>query len=325
MVNTNKPKNNAVSVHQPHDKLVRRLLSNVATARDVLEAYLPDCVKALVDLSFLERQPDTFVDSQHRMKEVDVLFKARCKNSDDDVFIWVLIEQQREPDVWMPLRQFCYIGTIWDSIRKSSKSRSKSNQLPFIYPLVISNASKPYQHSLTLRNMIEPEEAKPLFDALFTTPACLIDLAVIPDEELRVGLQERVRAQALLLSLKHVFDNNLQDYLENVLLSSFSTLDQLGYSDDVADLLYYLYNEGNLVNSNQFWAFLHQRFSKKVEDKVMTLGQQAVQQAFQRGAQQELKETALRMLEKKLDIKLIAEVTKLSLEEIKLLSKKKNH
>ena len=68
-----------------------------------------------------------------------------------------------------------------------------------------------------------------------------------------------------------------------------------------------------------------ERFSKEVEDKVMTLGQQAVQQAFQQGAQQELKETALRMLEKKLDIKLIAEVTKLSLEEIKLLSKKKNH
>ena len=56
-----------------------------------------------------------------------------------------------------------------------------------------------------------------------------------------------------------------------------------------------------------------------------TLGQQAVQQAYQQGAQQELKETALRMLEKKLDIKLIAEVTKLPLEEIKLLSKKKNH
>ena len=173
--------------------------------------------------------------------------------------------------------------------------------------------------------MIAPEEAKPLFDTLFTTPTCLVDLAAIPDEELRVGLQERVRAQALLLSLKHVFDNNLQDYLENVLLSSFSTLDQLGYSDDVADLLYYLYNEGNLVNSNQFWAFLHQRFSKEVEDKVMTLGQQAVQQAYQQGAQQELKQTALRMLEKKLDIKLIAEVTKLPLEEIKLLSKKKNH
>lgn len=78
-MNTNKPKNNEVSVHQPHDKLVRRLLSNVATARDVLEAYLPDSVKALVDLSFLERQPDTFVDSQHRMKEITYYLKPVAK------------------------------------------------------------------------------------------------------------------------------------------------------------------------------------------------------------------------------------------------------
>lgn len=174
------------------------------------------------------------------MKEVDVLFKTRCKDSDDEVFIWVLVEQQREPDVWMPLRQFCYMGVIWDHIRKASKSRAKSNKLPFIYPLIISNASSPYQHSLTLRDMIEPEEAKPLFDILFTTPFCLIDLAAIPEEALRARLQKHVRAAPLLLSLKHVFDKDLQDYLETVLLSLLTTLDQSGYSDDVADLLYYL-------------------------------------------------------------------------------------
>jgi predicted transposase YdaD len=315
-----KPDKNA-SVDKPHDKLVRRLLSNVATAQDVLDAYLPDSVKALIDLNSLERQPDTFVDAQHRMKEVDVLFKARCKGSDDEAYLWVLIEQQRTPDVWMPLRQFCYIGTIWDHLRKASKSRAKSNKLPFIYPLIISNASTPYQHSLTLRDMIEPEEAKPLFDGLFKTPIQLIDLAAIPDETFRCQLQEHVRAQALLLSLKHVFDENLQGILETTLLTALKTMDQLGYRDDVADLLYYLYNEGNMTDKNQFWSFLHQKFSHDVEEKIMTLGQQDRLQA----AQQALQATALRMLDKKLDIQLISEVTKLSQEEIKLLAKKKKH
>ena len=60
-----------------------------------------------------------------------------------------------------------------------------------------------------------------------------------------------------------------------------------------------------------------------------TLGQQATQKALeqgiQQGMQQDKQETALRMLEKKLDIQLIAEVTKLSQKEIRLLLKKKNH
>ena len=312
-------------VDKPHDKLTRRLLSSVATARDVLEAYLPPEVKELMDLNYLEREPDTFVDAQHRLLEVDVLFRTRCKAAGEDAYIWILIEQQRDPDVWLPLRQFCYMGIIWEHIRKSTKSRSKSTKLPFIYPVVISNASTKYRHSLTLRDLIEPEAAKKLFDNLFKTPSNLIDLAAIPDEELRDKLQEHVRAQALLLSLKHVFDKDLQEYLETVLLALFQSLDNAGYSDDVADMLYYLYNEGNLSDANKFWTFLHRKFSRYVEGKIMTLGQQAIQQAVQQATQQATQQasyaTARRMLTKKLDIKFIAEMTKLSEAEIKRLKK----
>jgi hypothetical protein len=76
-------------------------------------------------------------------------------------------------------------------------------------------------------------------------------------------------------------------------------------------------NEGNLNDSAEFRAFLHRQFSKDVEEKVMTLGQQAVQQ--------EAGKTALRMLEEKFDIELTSKMTKLSPEEIKVLAKKKNN
>lgn len=320
---TNKS-NDSSPVDSPHDKLVRRLLSSPATARDILETYLPKEVSTLLDLKYLERQPDTFIDAQHHKHEVDILFKARYKASKKDAYIWVLIEQQRQPDVWLPLRMFSYIAVIWDNLKKKTSSRAKSVKIPFIYPLIISNASKPYNHSLTLRDMIEPEEAKPLFDQLFKTPIQLIDLAAIPDEALRSQLQEHVRAQALLLSLKHVFDQDLQTVFETILLATFKTLDQIGFKDDVADLLYYLYNEGNLTDSDEFWAAIRHKFSKEVEEKVMTLGQQAKQQAFKQGAQQEAQATALRMLEKKLDVNLISEVTHLSIATIKQLAKKTN-
>lgn len=144
-------------------------------------------------------------------------------------------------------------------------------------------------------------------------------MATIQDEELRHTMQQHVHAKALLLSMKHVFDETLQQCLETVLLPFYQMLDQKGYSDDVADMLYYLYNVGNLNNDNQFWNFIHQQFSKDVEEKVMTLGQQAAQKALQQGMQ----ETACRMLNEKLDIHLITKVTNLSIEEIKKLAK--NH
>lgn len=117
---------NASPVDKPHDRLIRCLLGKESNARDIIAAYLPEDVLAVLDLTYLERQPDTFVDSKHRMHEVDVLFKTRCKNTGKDVFIWILIEQLRKPDSWLPLRIFCYIAAIWDNVRKKSKSSAKS-------------------------------------------------------------------------------------------------------------------------------------------------------------------------------------------------------
>jgi predicted transposase YdaD len=63
--------NNATlpKIDKPHDKLVWRLLSNITAAREILEAYLPADVKKLLDLDYFERQPNSFVDAQHRFLE----------------------------------------------------------------------------------------------------------------------------------------------------------------------------------------------------------------------------------------------------------------
>ena len=96
-------------------------------------------------------------------------------------------------------------------------------------------------------------------------------------------------------------------------------------------MLYYLYNEGNLKDSNQFLAFLHRQFSKEVGEKVMTLGQQAVQQAVKQAVQQAVEQTkeqqsreiALCMLDEGVNIPLISKITKLSIGEVQALSRNK--
>lgn len=312
-------------VKNPHDTLIKTLLSNIQNAKEIIESFLPAEVRALFDLTYLEKQPDTFIDASHRVHQVDILFKTRCKGTKEDAYIWFLIEQQRKPDVWMPLRVFTYIAVIWDSIRKRTKSRAQSVKIPFIFPMVISNAATSYPYSLNLRDMIEPEAAKLFFDDLFKNPIQLIDLPAIPDKDLRERLQDRVHAEALLLTLKHIYKENFQEYLENVLLHSLRILDAQGYRDEVANLLYYIYNEGRLNDKGQFFAFLHQKFSHDVEEEVMSLGQQAIREASQQAEHNTLQKTALRMLDEKFDIQVISRITHLSPEEIKKLAKKKTN
>ena len=52
------------AVSQPHDKLVKKLLSNPDTAIEILNLYLPSEVRALVDLTNLSLQRDSFIEKK---------------------------------------------------------------------------------------------------------------------------------------------------------------------------------------------------------------------------------------------------------------------
>lgn len=310
-------------VAQPHDKLVKRILSNPETAKEILELYLPQDVLAAVNLNNLSLQRDSFIDDEHRAFAVDLLFKTTFQ--EEEGYLWVLLEHQRKDDPWLPVRIFKYVAIIWDHLRKTSKN----HKIPLIYPLIIYNGSRPYSHSLTLQDMIEPEASKNLFDNFFKTPFCLIDLATIEDDDLRKKLQNHVRGIALLMTLKHVFDRKLQNYFEQTLVTVFKQLDNCGDRDEVIDMLYYLLNEGQFLNEKKFWTILHQEFHPDIEGKVMTIAQrlrasgieEGIEKGIEKGEFKAKLEVAQRMLAEGVDIAFIAKLTGLSREKIKELEK----
>jgi len=63
-------------LHQPNDKL----FSDPETAAGFLSAYLPASISAAVDWSALKPEAGSFIDSQFRRHESDLLFSApmRC-------------------------------------------------------------------------------------------------------------------------------------------------------------------------------------------------------------------------------------------------------
>lgn len=309
----------SLRIAHPHDRLVKRLLSVPAIAKGVLSLYLPNDVLKITDLDKLSLQRDSFIDDEHRAFAADLLFKTSFQK--EEGYIWILLEHQSTDDPWLPVRIFKYIGTIWEHLRKTTKS----SKIPLIYPVVIYNGQRSYSHTLTLNEMIAPKDSQKLFKNLFTNPLCMIDLNTIQDEVLRKQLQKNVRGVALLMTLKHVFDKNLQNYFEQVLVDVFKQLDQSGNRDDVADMLYYLLNEGKFLNKIKFWNLLHQEFSPEIEDKVMTIAEQLKAEGREEGIEKGKLEVAKRLLEEGVELGFIVKVTKLPLAKIKELQKKSKH
>lgn len=316
-------------VHQPHDKLIKKLLSNTATARDILSLYLPKEVLEIADLNYLDLQRDSFIDDEHRAFAVDLLFKTKFQH--EDGYIWILLEHQSSVDPWLPVRIFKYIALVWEHLR----SKSKKATIPLVYPLIIYNGQRPYTSSLNLKDLIQPKASQKVFDNLFNTPFQLIDLTQIKDETLREHMQDHIRGIALLMTLKHIFDKNLQHSFETVLLEAYKSLDRAGNRDDLGDMLYYILNNNDSLNKNRIWSILNQEFSHEVGDRFMTVIEQwklegklqgrlegileGRQEGRQEGKIEAIEMIAMRLLSLNADLEFIAKATGLSLEKIETL------
>src|SRR5688572_21344642 len=302
---------------QPHDRLIKKLLSNPGITRDILNLYLPKSAIQLMDLTHLTLQRDSFIDDEHRAFAVDLLFKTRIQN--EDGYVWLLLEHQSTDDPWLPVRIFKYMALIWDHLRKTSKTP----KVPLIYPLIIYNGQRPYSSTLTLSEMIQPASARALFDNLFKTPFPLIDLTTIEDDVLRQQAQDYVKGVSLLMTLKHVRDKALQLYFEQVLVKIFKQLDESGNRDEVVDMLYYLFKTNGYLDDREFLVILHNEFSEEVENNMMTLEERAIQRGrekglqeglqrgLQQGSQQVLEETARRLFTEGCDLSFISKITAL--------------
>ena len=179
---------------------------------------------------------------------------------------------------------------------------------------------------------------------VWTNPYPLIDLTQIPDEKLEPYLY--FGATALLM--KHIRDRNALTFLSRI-LDTLVKIEKKGESGYIVRSISYLIEAGNISDSDDFIRLVTEKLSLKEED-IMTLAeqweqkglqkgieqgiQQGVQQGIQQGVQQGIQQgvqqgafekslqIALGMLNKKMDIMTISEITGLTQEDIKSLKLK---
>ncbi|MDD9140213.1 MAG: Rpn family recombination-promoting nuclease/putative transposase, partial [Candidatus Cardinium sp.] len=69
-------------------------------AQEFLEHYLPADFKALVDLSQITIEKESFVEDNLKRKLTDLIYSVKTNNQ-EKAFVYVLIEAQVIPDHWM--------------------------------------------------------------------------------------------------------------------------------------------------------------------------------------------------------------------------------
>ena len=294
----------------PHDAVFKTFLSCADTARDFISLHLPTQLLQLCKLETLRLESGSFIEDCLRPYYSDVIYSLQTTTGRG--YIHVLIEHQSTPDKHMAFRLLRYaVAAMQRHLEAGHKT------LPLVVPILFYHGKRsPYPWSLNwLDGFSDPVAAR----QLYTSPFPLVDITVIPDEEI---MQHRSMA-ALTLVQKHIRQRDialLQDKLASLFILGHMSGQQ------ITVLVNYLIQAGQTQDVQKLLYGLAQRVPQHGEE-LMTMAEQlkligrqeGIQQGILEGKLAATQDIAQAMLARGLDSNIITEITGLSLDELQQL------
>ena len=184
----------AHELDHPHDRLFRMVFSDAAEAAGLLQAALPAEVRDRITWSTLSLREGTFLDDALRESESDLLYEAAYGAGDEPVWLYLLLEHQSTPDVWMRFRLLKYCCRIWEAGLRDEPGRG---ELRPIIPLVFYQGGRGWRHSTEFADLF-PAAVRgwrwvPRFEHV------LLDQTGVEPEGVAGGVKGRI-AQLLLMA-----------------------------------------------------------------------------------------------------------------------------
>ena len=145
----------------PHDTFFKVTFGDKDVAQDFLKHYLPAQIANAVDLNYLTKENNSFVDERFKESFTDMLYKTKING--EDGYIYFLFEHKSYQDPLVILQLLRYIVRIWEE--KYDRKANRLPRLPIIIPMVIYHGESKWNVQTKLINLIKgidglPEETK---------------------------------------------------------------------------------------------------------------------------------------------------------------------
>ena len=215
-------------------------------AAEFLELYLPPAISVLLDFSQLETVKDSFVSNELQEYFSDLLFRVQLKNG-ATAYVYILLEHKSAPDKAVAFQLLGYIPPILEKVR------GKSDKLPLILPVVFYHGRSRWNIAENLGAMFDFSGDLAAFrDYVPEFRYHLCDLSRYADED----LTGRPHLQAVLRVLKHAFQADLNQQLEEIFRSLLSSgLPTSRIADLLKVIVYYLRHGVKLDKDQMAQAF----------------------------------------------------------------------
>ncbi|WP_417732163.1 Rpn family recombination-promoting nuclease/putative transposase [Rosistilla oblonga] len=258
------------SIHNPHDRFVRRLLGELDRVRDLVRWQLPAEVLAELDLESIRPAKESFVDIALREGLSDLVFDVKLSRG-DDAFVVLLFEHKSTADPQTIFQVLRYIVGINDQRLRSGQP------LCCVIPLVFYHGRSPWNVARTMQELVESPEPLRGFVPSFAMP--LLDLSQCSDEELR-GESVFLAYMALL---KYIKRDELPERLPEILELFRKLLPPATALQSFETILRYIATGTDRVSKSELIAVVTQVLQVEGTSIMPTIAEQWKQEGRQEG------------------------------------------
>jgi hypothetical protein len=115
------------------DRSTLWLLELPENLRELVRLVARDIADRL-DFTRAERINRSFIPGSLHKQEADLLTRVPYRDGEGEVWVYLLLEHQSQPDVTMGLRLLSYMVQVWDAQRRSWKRRKRIDTPPSLHP-----------------------------------------------------------------------------------------------------------------------------------------------------------------------------------------------
>jgi len=269
-----------------------------------------------IDFSSATQLNSSFVAEDFKQTESDLIVRVRLKNSEQEIYLFLLIEFQSSPDPTMPIRVLRYLLDFYHSLPKF-KQLCRKKSLPPVFPLVLYNGDRKWKYPQSVEELLSKPE---IFNAEFVPRFCMNLMEINSyQEEVLLKIKNTVSAVFLLentpfTEIRNYF-HKIVNLVEKEDRDTYENFERwsLNYLGTDPQKLKEAQNAFEQAKKNQRRPKMWATTAKKVMELERNEG---LAEGLAKGRKEERLETARRMKEKGMDIELIAEITELSEQEI---------
>lgn len=308
------------SPQNPHDRLFKTAFSNQRIVQDYIRNFLPPELVGSLDLNSLQLLSGSFITPELHAYSADVIYS--CQLGSTESYLSILLEHKSTPQKFPHLQLLRYMLEVWEQDRKQKGTLSP------IIPIIVYHGKRKWPDRRFQDYF--PPLAPSLVEYLPLFSYQLTDLSKWTDEAL-LQLNADLLINALLL-LKHQGDDAYtRKSIKTLFRNTESLLVQTENRNLIVSFFVYLYQTSE-IKQEEFSALLHQlppttkRVTMTTYESILLAGKEkGLEEGLKEGLQKGLQKGKIEKenliiknaLSKQLPLQLIAELTELSIQEIK--------